>query len=193
MHRLITLFFLGSVASVLAVDTLEQAKQFHDAGTRGDKDAVVRSVQLLEELVAREPQNQLARVWLGSAYTLRSRDMGLDPARLDTLRKGGATMDEAVSAAPNDPAVRIVRAMNSYHLPAVFGRKKVAREDFLFLLRVIDEEDSVPRSERQLVYYYGGRVLNETGDRAGAQAAWRKGLALDGDSAIAVKLKRLIR
>ena len=77
----------------------------------------------------------MARVYLGSAYTLRSRDMSFGPAKLSTLNRGLATMDTAVAAAPENPRVRLVRALTTDSLPFFLGRRKSSRDDFEWLAR----------------------------------------------------------
>lgn len=101
----------------------------------GDKPAVEKCIAALESAVRDEPQNQIARVYLGSAYTLRSRDMGIGPGKIGALRQGLATMDAAVAAAPDNTKVRLVRAITTDALPFFLGRKKAARDDFEFLAR----------------------------------------------------------
>lgn len=71
-------------------------------GLAGNAQAVIDCIAALEKRLANAPNDQLARAYLGSAYTLRSRDLGLGKAKLDTLRKGLALMDEAVAAAPGN-------------------------------------------------------------------------------------------
>ena len=84
----------------------------------------------VERVLQAEPKNQLARVYLGSSLTLRSRDLGFGPKKLQTLRQGLALMDEAVAAAPEDPKVRQARALTTSSLPGIFGRAASSRQDF---------------------------------------------------------------
>jgi hypothetical protein len=42
-------------------------------------------------------------------------------------------MDEAVAAAPDEPHVRLVRALTTDSLPFFLGRKKSSRDDFDWL------------------------------------------------------------
>ena len=96
-------------------------------GLRGDEQAVVDCISALEERLAIQPNDQLARVYLGSAWTLRSRDLLIGPGKLSALRKGIALMDEAAAAAPNDANVLLLRAVTNEALPVFLGRRKVAR------------------------------------------------------------------
>ena len=124
--------FCAVLAAEAAPDEAEIARLYKDA-VGGDKAAVESCINALEAAVKTEPRNQLARVYLGSAYTLRSRDMSFGPAKLATLRQGLATMDDAVAAAPDNPRVRLVRALTTDSLPFFFGRKKSSRDDFDWL------------------------------------------------------------
>jgi hypothetical protein len=101
----------------------------------GDKIAVERCIEKLETVVKDQPSNQLARVYLGSAYTLRSRDLGFGPKKLEALKRGLAMMDEAVASAPNEPKVRLARALTTSALPGIFGRSGESRRDFELLAK----------------------------------------------------------
>lgn len=132
--RLAILFF--AVASTIAAVPDEEAiSRLYKRAVAGDKSAVEECVSSLEAAVQAQPANQLARAYLGSAYTLRSRDLSFGPAKLTALRHGLATMDQAVAAAPEDGPVRLVRARTTDALPAILGRKQTTREDFAWLAK----------------------------------------------------------
>ncbi len=125
-----SLFLHGAAA---AESDADQIGALYRRAVAGDKAAVEECIASLEAAVKREPENQLARVYLGSAYTLRSRDMSFGSAKLATLRQGLTTMDNAVAAAPKEPRVRLVRALTTDSLPFFLGRKQSARDDFKLL------------------------------------------------------------
>ena len=106
-------------------------------GLRGDEQAVVDCISALEAKLAIQPNDQLARVYLGSAWTLRSRDLPIGPGKLSALRKGIALMDEAAAAAPNDADVLLLRAVTNEALPVFLGRRKVARAQLDELLALV--------------------------------------------------------
>jgi hypothetical protein len=116
--------------------TEERIARSYRQAVAGDKSAVEHCLELLELIVSQEPQNQLARAYLGSCYTLRSRDMSFGLAKLHTLNHGLALMDQAVASAPEDPQVRLVRARTTDALPAFLGRARQSREDFSWLVQV---------------------------------------------------------
>jgi hypothetical protein len=134
------LFIIGAALLTFASSSLAQPQQkeiaeLYRRGLKGDKGAVEQCIAKLEALLEQQPTNQLARVYLGSAYTLRSRDLGLGPKKLRALKRGLAFMDEAVAAAPNEPKVRLARTLTTSALPAFFGRRTESREDFELLAK----------------------------------------------------------
>ncbi|MDQ6912313.1 MAG: hypothetical protein M3119_10735 [Verrucomicrobiota bacterium] len=102
----------------------------------GDKDAVNQCIERLEAALTADPKNQLARVYLGSSYTLRSRDLGFGPTKLRTLKKGLACMDEAVAASPNEYKIRLVRALTTSSLPVFLGQRTNSKNDFEWLAQM---------------------------------------------------------
>src|SRR4051794_4498675 len=121
--------------AVAAPNEQKEIQELYARALQGDKAAVEQCIEKLEAVSQREPSNQLARVYLGSAYTLRSRDLGFGPKKLSTLKRGLAVMDEAVAAAPNEPKVRLARALTTSALPAIFGRREESRNDFAVLAK----------------------------------------------------------
>lgn len=130
---LVLLLVVGSGTTIGAPNEQKEIKALYARALAGDKQAVTDCIARLEGLSRREPANQLARVYLGSAYTLRSRDLGFGPEKLRTLRRGLAVMDEAVAAAPGDVKVRLCRALTTHALPRFFGRAAESRRDFALL------------------------------------------------------------
>ncbi|MDQ6808903.1 MAG: hypothetical protein M3Z64_05685 [Verrucomicrobiota bacterium] len=134
--RLAILFLaFASTIAAAAVPDEDAIARLYQRAVMGDKSAVEECISSLEAAVKAQPANQLARAYLGSAYTLRSRDMGFGPAKLTALRQGLATMDQAVAAAPEDARVRLVRARTTDALPAILGRKQSTRDDFAWLAK----------------------------------------------------------
>ncbi len=103
-RRLLVGFSTVAVAASAMADPngTRLAGDLYARGLAGNRQAVIECIAKLEEILAAAPDNQLARVYLGSAYTLRSRDLGFGKAKLDALRKGLALMDAAATAAPDN-------------------------------------------------------------------------------------------
>jgi tetratricopeptide (TPR) repeat protein len=172
-------------APARGADALEQPRAMHARGVAGDRQAVVECIGALERILELDPGNARARAWLGSAWTLRARDLGIGPGKLEALKRGGRLMDEAV-AASDDPEVRLVRAINSASLPALFGRRAVAREDYRILLeRARDRARLLDARTAQAIFLHAGDFLAREGRRDEALAAWRDGLRVEPETALA--------
>jgi hypothetical protein len=135
--RLFVSFFLLLICLVRPTTAApNEQKEIQDLYCRalaGDKEAVTQCIDKLGAALKSDPKNQLARVYLGSSYTLRSRDLGFGLRKLQTLRQGLAIMNEAVTAAPDDPKIRLVRALTTSALPTFLGHASESRKDFSLL------------------------------------------------------------
>lgn len=178
---------LGSADA--APNEQKEIEALYRRGLAGDRAAVEQCISKLEVVLKAEPQNQLARVYLGSAYTLRSRDQGFGPKKLSTLKQGAAFMNEAVAAAPDDPKVRLTRALTTEALPAIFGYPAESRKDFGLLAQLAETQPPKFASEDlPVVFFHAGLAAKANGDRTRAAALFRKGLASAHDPDMRAKL-----
>lgn len=151
-------------------------------GLAGDREAVTACIAALEKLLVAQPNEQVARVYLGSAYTLRSRDLPLGPAKLRALRKGIALMDEAAAAVPDNGNVQLTRAVTNEALPVFLGRRKVAREQLEQLVAQIEKDPAkLAPADQQLLYLNAGEAAKKAGDPVRARELWQRGAALKSD------------
>ncbi|CAN5350574.1 hypothetical protein BH20VER3_BH20VER3_20850 [soil metagenome] len=159
-------------------------------GLAGDAEAVVECIAALEQVLATSPDDQLARVYLGSAYTLRSRDLSIGPRKLTTLRKGIALMDEAATAAPQNARVQLTRAVTINAFPAFLGRRKAAREQLEKLVAEVEKDPAkLSGTDRQLLYLNTGQAALSAGDRKRATELWQRGLMIEGDAKLTAEIK----
>ncbi len=181
----------SGVAAVRAADVeYREIEELYRRGLMGDKAAVEQCIAKLEEGLKSQPNNELARVYLGSAYTLRSRDMGFGPKKLRTLRQGLRVMDEAVANAPDDPKVRLGRALTTQALPGIFGRADESRNDFLKLAEMAKMTPAkFSASDLLIVYYNAGLAAKANGNSARAEEFWREGLRHGTDATIRQKIE----
>ncbi len=162
-------------------------------GLAGNAQAVIDCIAALEKRLANAPNDQLARAYLGSAYTLRSRDLGLGKAKLDTLRKGLALMDEAVAAAPGNADVALTRAVTNEALPIFLGRRKVARAQLNELLALVEKEPVKLRPvDRQLLYLNAGEAARHAGDKERARDLWERGLTITADAKLNAEIREAL-
>jgi tetratricopeptide (TPR) repeat protein len=180
--------FLFSTTA-FAVSEQEVIHRIYQRGLAGDKHAVDECIAKLEDRLKADPGNQLARVYLGSAYTLRSRDLGFGPAKLTGLRHGLALMDEAITAAPNDPHVRLLRALTTQAVPLIFGRRKSAQDDFETLVAMLSKEpNTLSDADQQRIYYNAGVAAQQSGNAARAVELWKNAAKHPVDPALAEKV-----
>ncbi len=188
---LITLFlFLASalvtqpsatapVSETYSHPLLNQIYEMHSLAESGNEDATSRLVAWLEELTAEQPENGILLVYLGSAYTLASRDAFIGPGKLRYLMSGRDCMDRAVALRPEDPNVRFIRGINNYHLPTIFNRRSIARDDFR---KLVDQLSQNPKCldplTSQAIYYYAGLCFAQLEEEKNARSSWQKGLDL---------------
>lgn len=172
---------------------IKQVQARHEKAVNGDTKETKALTADLEKWTQEQPTNYLLQAYLGSVYTLDSRDSWWGPDKLTFLRNGGKWMDGAVAAAPDNPAVRFVRAIDYYELPSLFGKGKTARDDFQILLKQIDGEIKTPyvldTETQQAIYLYAGKSFYQLSQYPQAKDAWQRGLKLDPNSALAVKIK----
>ena len=86
-RRWIAWLCLLPIVAAQASPNESQIAQLYVRGLAGDKQAVIDCITALESRLAVAPNDQLARVYLGSAWTLRSRDLPISPGKLSALRK----------------------------------------------------------------------------------------------------------
>ena len=144
-------------------------KKWHDECLAGGTAEIDRVITRFEEVLKRDRNDHLARVYLGSACTLRSKKSRWGPSKMKFLKRGGELMDQAVAAAPKESRVRFVRAVNAYSVPKKFKRRPVAVSDFTILMPVAERGDGeLSLSERQAILYYASLTFAEEGHAARA-------------------------
>ena len=129
--------------------------QWHNICLNGDSDQIDAQIKLFENQLKTNANDQLARVYLGSAYALRAKASFWPITKLKYLKRGEKFMDEAVHKAPKQPRVRLIRAIASYKIPKKLGRRKVAIADFEKLTPIAsDNASDLENKERQVILYY---------------------------------------
>ena len=159
-------------------------------GLRGDEQAVVDCISALEAKLAIQPNDQLARVYLGSAWTLRSRDLPIGPGKLSALRRGISLMDEAAGAAPNNADVLLLRAVTNEALPVFLGQRKAARAQLDELLARLEKGSAkLKPADQQLLYLNAGEAAKRAGDKERARELWKRGLTITADEKLTAEIR----
>ena len=172
---------------------IKQIQARHEKAVNGDTKETKALTTDLEKWSQEQPKNYLLQAYLGSTYTLDSRDAWPGPGKLTYLRNGGKLLDGAVAADPDNPAVRFVRAIDYFELPFFFGKGKTARDDFQLLLKQIDGDVKTPYTlnveTQQAIYYYAGLSYQQLSQTPEAKTAWQNGVKLDPKSELAAKMQ----
>ena len=162
-------------------DLFWKGLELHQEGVGGDEKAVLRAQKIFEALQADYPKDARVLAFLGNVYALRARD-AIFYRKMDWLNKGLETIDQAVALEPEDPHVRSVRAVNSYRLPRIFGRRDVAEEDFAVLLEWAEEDpERFSPDLLRFVYFHAGQYEARS-DEARARSLYELALAVPAES-----------
>ncbi|MEO0454448.1 MAG: hypothetical protein AAFY98_09975 [Verrucomicrobiota bacterium] len=160
---------------------LKLIQKMTDAAIEGGSEESNQLVEHLEQMCESFPKNPIYLAYLGSAYTLKSRDTFPGPSKFSFLKNGLKTMDKAVKMDPKNPATRFIRAMNNFQLPAIINRRDNAREDFSILIKQIEDPEvrkTLDPETLQAIYYYAGLSFKQLDRKKEAIAAWEKGRLL---------------
>ena len=160
-------------AAQAAAADFEAALALHDAARDGKGDAK-DAVKALEAYAAAEPAQAKGWAYLGSAYAISARDAGSVTDKIRFTNRGLRYLDQAVEQAPQDFAVRVVRANVLMNLPAMFGRDDMLVSDMMTLHQMYQAAQS-PRMAPPMVGIYGALATRaaEGGDWPALQAAAR--------------------
>ena len=142
-------------ATADASEPLTQYRAWHEAALHGDVDEIDVSIERFEEQLRLHPEDPLAKVYLGSTCALRAKESFWGMTKLEYLERADQLMNEAVAEAPENPRVRMIRAISLYKLPERFDKRPVALADFQQLVPIARAGDSgLTLSERQATLYY---------------------------------------
>ncbi|MCE0498381.1 MAG: hypothetical protein LV481_10600 [Methylacidiphilales bacterium] len=172
---------------------IQQVVQRHKKAVDGDTAETKSLTTDLEKWTKEQPNNHLLQAYLGSVYTLDSRDSWWGPSKLTYLQNGGKELEAAVAADPHNPAVRFVRAIDYFELPAIFGKRQTAREDFLILVKQVEgllpNAYKLNNETQQAIYYYAGLSDKQLSLPKEAKELMERGLKLAPNSDLSVKIR----
>jgi len=123
--------------------TLDSAREYHRLAMQGNKVALEKAGEAIDEILAAEGHHAEALAIRGSLLTMRAKLTRSFPKRLYYSYKAIRALNRAVEADPDDPAARTIRGFTSLVLPGFLRRLKVAAEDFEYLIRRYQEDTSI--------------------------------------------------
>jgi len=154
---------------------------YHTEGVAGDKKAVEEGFGCFDTVLALDPANAVALAYRGSLWTMRGRDAWWPFTKMSNVDKGIDEMDKAVDLAPDNVSVRLVRGINSAHLPSMFKRLGTAQKDFYYLLN----SPAFPHFDAHLkstIYYWSGFVYKQDNQPEKAKELLQKAIDVAPDS-----------
>lgn len=189
------------VASKLGEDLSEEDRAYayfllavyeHDPAARKKAEAIYERLN-----------TPVSQAFLGSLSMLQARDweegffQGLFK-RKRLVQRGIEDLDRAVKAHPNDPRVRIVRAIAYLRVPSFFGKFEEGLADMEKVIQWMEEgKIDVPEEElffrdRSSLYYYAGRYYLKNGEEKKAKEMFTKASASTFHSPFAVSSRKRI-
>jgi len=102
-----------------------------------------------------------------------------------------------VTGDPTNPAVRFVRAINYYELPGIFGKHRVAHDDFQMLVQQLKGVMPMPyalsKDTKQAIFYYAGLSDLQFDQNPDAKDVWQLGIALAPTSPLGQKMQAALK
>ncbi|WP_257962466.1 tetratricopeptide repeat protein [Bacillus sp. UMB0893] len=155
---------------------LEQVVPLHKNALGGNKKAVQDMKQLVERARSDYPEHPLVEAYNGITMMLIARDKTSPLGRLRGAKAGLKILDEAVSAAPQDSRIRLLRGRASYRLPEQhFQLAQTVIEDYTFLIdREMHEEGFLETENYLQLIYELGEVYCRIGRNQAAAMCWKR-------------------
>lgn len=158
-----------TAATAEASEPISQYRAWHEAALHGDVDEIDVTIENFEEQLRLYPEDPLAKVYLGSVCALRAKESFWGMTKLEYLERADQLMSKAIVEAPDNPRVRMIRAISLYKLPERFDKRPVALADFKQLVPIARAgESDLTLSERQAILYYA-YLSYEDADLPGAE------------------------
>ncbi|MCP4725681.1 MAG: hypothetical protein GY863_11625 [bacterium] len=130
-------------------------KYYHNAAGEGvSETAVLKAEKYLQKILEIESRNGTAMVYLGSVFTMKARDTLIPWKKWDYMQDGFRMIDKGIKTEPENTEARLVRAIHCVNVPSYFGRLDTGLEDFEFLSRAVEKENSGLSEDFLLPYYY---------------------------------------
>ena len=181
LWSLLSFLLVGSLAGASTAETLTKYRAWHDVCLQGNVKNIDLQIGKFEQAVASNPNDSLAKAFLGSACALRAKHGKWGPTKLKYLKRGRKLMEEAVSSSPSDLRVRMVRAMAYSRIPKRFGVRDTAVQDFQMLVPIAKTGKNLTKSERQAILYNAALTYREE-NLAGSQELMEFCKKIDPDS-----------
>ena len=169
------------------------ARIYQERAVDGDTESLNKAEALLKRALDNIPNDPEALAWLGSIKLLRARDSWFPPSKLWYMNAGSRDLDKAISLDPDNPLLRVIRAVSYISIPAIFMKRGTAIGD---LEHVIVLRDRLPWlvSDELLAHahYLLGDYYQDSGDMGKALFHLRKAVETAPGSKYGMKAAELM-
>lgn len=164
---------------------------YHNLGILKVKGAPEKAVENLEKAKQLSPDDYEILAYLGSAKTMIARDSWNVVTKISSTNRGINIMDQAVKKAPDNIAVRMVRAYNSLALPEFFKRRHIAKIDFLHIETLIKKTElNLDIETKAEIFYQIGLIYKSEGNISLAKEYFKKVIEMNHNSPWSIKAKK---
>ncbi len=164
---------------------------YHNLAILEVKGASGKAAKYLREGTKLYPEDALLLALLGSSTSMVGRDEWNIVTKKSKASEGYAILDKAVTMAPDNVFIRMIRANNSLAAPKSFGRQKIAKGDLLHIEGIINKAPKEVTAEIQTqVYYKLGTIFRSEKDESKAKSYFKKAAELAPDSEWGKKAKK---
>lgn len=172
---------------------MEKGKSYYEQATvAGDEVAAEKAYECFDKAFSLDSTNAVALVYRGAVTIQRAQFTWWLPTKFSRVKQGGHDMDWAVSMAPHDMNIRLMRAMTSLTLSGIFSKLRTAIEDFDVLLA----NPELPKQAFELqsaMYYYAGLAYRRDDQVGKAKSCFQKAVFILPGSEIAEKAKEELK
>ncbi len=119
------------------------ARVYQGEAVDGESASIDKAEALLNQVLEISPEHPEATAWLGSLKLLRARDSWFPPSKLWYLNTGSRDLDKAVSLAPDNPMIRLIRASSYISIPAIFMKRGTAINDLEYVILLRDRRPGI--------------------------------------------------
>jgi tetratricopeptide (TPR) repeat protein len=164
---------------------------YHNLAILEVKKASEKAEEYLNQMTKLYPEDALSLALLGSAISMVGRDSYNIVKKMGNVNKGAELLDKAVTMAPDNVLVRMVRANNSLDIPKTFGRQKIGKGDLLHIEGIINKSPKEVTIDVQTeVYYQLGNIFKSEKDVSTAKSYFKKAAEVFPDSEWGKKAKK---
>ncbi len=172
---------------------LNLGKAYFSSATVGDPRAMFEAEKIFQRLLNQEPNNAEALAYHGSLLGMKIGFNLTPPDQIFTVSQQAQTeLDRAVQLAPDSEDVRELRGYFNFYTPSLFGRDRMAVEDFSHVLAIISQRPNSELDQARLLLILGD-THNKRSDEKEARNSWQRVVQLAPNSDLAAAAEGRLR